>query len=592
MSNYRRVTRLGAIAAVGALALAACSSTSTPATSGSPSASAASGYNAAIDAIVNPSTATGGTLKLAAQGDCDAWDPARTYYAYCWDLQRLFTRTLMGLAGVAGPGGAKAVPDLATAPGSASADKKTWTYHLQAGLKFQDGTTITSKDIKYGLERLFATDIINGGPSQYFLCLLSTCDATGAPAYKGPYKDPTGDLPAITTPDDTTIVFALNKPFADFDFLMTLPTAAPIEKSKDLGAKYTTAVQSTGPFEFKSYNPSTGIVWVRNPNWVQSTDTIRHPLVNEIDLTFTSDPAVSDKQLAAGTLDLEADGGVQATFMAQIATGTTFKANADDPTTGFTRYFAIMPSVIPNIDCRKAIFLAINKADLVKARGGIYGGDPATTMTPPTIPGYVKGYDPYPTGADFTGDVAGAKAELVKCGQPNGFTTNMAFVNKGRGPAIFLAVQQALARVGIKVVSAPGDSATYYSNYIGSPANIVAKKLGIALAGWAADFPTGYGFWESIADGTTILPNGNTDYPSLNDPTINGLLKNSTSADVAAQQGIFEQVDHAVMDQAVYLPFQYDKSLYYRNPRLTNIYLQAGLGNYYDYVNVGVGGGS
>jgi len=237
-------------------------------------------------------------------------------------------------------------------------------------------------------------------------------------------------------------------------------------------------------------------------------------------------------------------------------------------------------------------FAASGKADLVKARGGIYGGDAAPTMTPPTIPGYVAGYDPYPVGSDNTGDLTTAKAELTKCGQPNGFKVNMAYVNKGRGPAVFLAVQQALARVGITVVSAPGDSATYYSNYIGSPSNIVSKQLGIALAGWAADFPTGYGFWESIADGTTILPNGNTDYPSLNDPTINSLLAGSTSAAPADQAGIFQKVDHAVMDAAVYLPFQYDKSMYYRNPRLTNIYLQAGLGNYYDYVNVGVGGGA
>jgi len=592
MSNLRRVTRLGAIAAVGALALAACSSNTATTPSTSASASAATGFNAAVDNIVNPSTVTGGTLKLAAQGDCDSWDPARTYYAYCWDLQRLFTRSLMGYAPLPGAKGTAVVPDLATAPGAASAGNTVWTYHLQAGLKFQDGSTITSKDIKYGIERLFASDIINGGPSQYYLCLLSTCDASGAPAYKGPYKDPTGDLPSIATPDDTTIVFTLNKAFGDFDYLMTLPSAAPVPKASDTGAKYTTAVVSSGPFEFKSYNPSTGVVWVRNPNWSQATDNIRHPLVNEVDLQFVSDPAVSDKQLQAGTIDLEADGGVQATLMAQIDAQATLKANADDPTTGFTRYLAIMPSVIPNIDCRKAIFLAINKADLVKARGGSYGGDPATTMTPPTIPGYVAGYNPYPVGADNTGDITAAKAELAKCGQPNGFSVNMAYVNKGRGPAVFLAVQQALARVGIKVVSAPGDSATYYSNYIGSPSNIVAKKLGIAVAGWAADFPTGYGFWESISDGTTILPNGNTNYPSLNDATINGLLKSSTSAAPADQAGIFQKVDHAVMDAAVYLPFQFDKSLYYRNARLTNIYLNGGVGNYYDYVNIGVGGGS
>ena len=33
-------------------------------------------YNAAFDKVVNPSTKTGGTLKLLSPSDCDSWDPA------------------------------------------------------------------------------------------------------------------------------------------------------------------------------------------------------------------------------------------------------------------------------------------------------------------------------------------------------------------------------------------------------------------------------------------------------------------------------------------------------------------------------------
>src|SRR5207342_1713829 len=56
----------------------------------------AAAYNAAFDKVVNPSTKTGGTLKLLSSADCDSWDPARTYYGWCWNMQRLFTRSLMG----------------------------------------------------------------------------------------------------------------------------------------------------------------------------------------------------------------------------------------------------------------------------------------------------------------------------------------------------------------------------------------------------------------------------------------------------------------------------------------------------------------
>ena len=513
-------------------------------------------------------------------------------------MQRLFTRSLMGYQRAPGTAGTKAVPDMATAPGQSDSAKKTWSYTLQSGLKWDDGTPITTADIKYGLERIWATDVINGGPTFYYLCLLDTCDASGTPTYKGPYKDPTGQpmvngAPSIDTPTPTTITFHLSSSFSDFDYLMTLPTSAPVPKARDTGAKYTTAPASSGPFMVDVYSVGKSISFKRNPNWSQATDKIREPKVNAVDMTIITDPDAADKALQSGQIDLEPDGGVQASFQAQINSNPQLKMYSDNPVTGFTRYLVVAQTVAPltNVHCRNAIFYAINKADLRTARGGSYGGNIANVMTPPNVPGYDANANPYPTGSDSTGDVTKAKAELAMCGQPNGFSVNMAYVNKGKGTKVFEAAQQALARVGITLVSAPGDQASYYSTYIGSPANIVAKKLGVMQAGWGPDFPTGYGFWNSIANGNAILPTGNTNYASLNDPTVNGLLSQALTASESDQVGIFKQVDAAVMQDAVFLPFVFDKTLYYRTPRLTNIYLNAGLGYYYDYVNVGVNNG-
>jgi peptide/nickel transport system substrate-binding protein len=601
MTNYRRLARYGAVVGVAALALAACGGSS--GSSGTPSASSGGGvksaFNAAVTAIVNVSSKTGGTLKLGASGDCDSWDPARTYYAWCWDMQRLFSRTLEAYQPVAGPTGTKIAPDLATAAGQASADKKTWTYHLQAGLKWDDGTPIKSADFKYAMERLFATDVINGGPTFYYLCLLDTCDKSGAPKYTGPYKDKTGQpmvngAPSIETPDATTIIFHLATPYADWDYLMAVAAAAPVPQARDTGNKYTTAPASSGPFMFDKYDVGKSLTFKRNPNWSQATDKIRTPKVNAIDLSIITDPDAADKALQNGTIDLEPDGGVQASFRAQIDGSPTLKAQADNPVTGFTRYLVVAQTVAPltNVHCRRAIFYAINKADLRTARGGTYGGDIANTMAPPNIPGYDATANAYPAGTDNTGDLNKAKAELAQCGQPNGFTVNMAYVNKGTGTKVFVATQNALARVGIKVASAPGDQASYYSTYIGSPANIVAKRLGIMEAGWGADFPTGNGFWNSIVNGTAILPTGNSNYASLNDPVINGLLTQGlTETDPTKLASIYKQVDAQVMQDAVMLPYIYDKTLFWHTARLTNLYFSAGLGYYYDYVNIGVSDG-
>ena len=61
---------------------------------------------------------------------------------------------------------------------------------------------LTSADVKYGISRLFATDVITGGPT-YVNCLLTECDEEGASPYKGPYAKSGGaQLDSIQTPDD------------------------------------------------------------------------------------------------------------------------------------------------------------------------------------------------------------------------------------------------------------------------------------------------------------------------------------------------------------------------------------------------------
>jgi peptide/nickel transport system substrate-binding protein len=545
-------------------------------------------FNAATVGFVNQSTKSGGTLKLAAGGDCDSWDPAATYYSWCWNMQRLFTRTLIGYSSIPGVNNAfKIEPDMATAVGQHSADFKTWTYHLKSGLKWEDGTPVTTAEIKYGVERVFAQDVITGGPSSYFLCTLSKCDAKGNPAYLGPYKDKAG-LASIQTPDDTTIIFNLQTAYPDWDYIMTIPASAAVKTTEGgaghTGAKYTLHPLSDGPFKIQSYTPGQKITFVRNEQWSQSTDTIRKPVADGVVMTINANSDDNDKALQAGTADLEPDSGVQSTFQAQIATNPDLKKNADNPISGFTRYLAVYPSTVPNIHCRMAIFYAINKADLRKARGGSYGGDIANTMAAPVVPGYDPNANPYPTGSDSTGDLTKAKAELQACGKPNGFEVKEAYVNSGRSPAVFAASQQALARVGIKITPATHEQAGYYSSFIGQPATVKANNIGLAQAGWGSDYPTGGGFWNSIAASNAPPAGGN--YTQIASPTIDNLLKQA-AASAGLHPDIFKQVDVEVMKLAVNLPFVYDKTLYYRNPRITNVRNNFGEGSYYDVVNIG-----
>ena len=304
-------------------------------------------------------------------------------------MQRLFTRSLIGYSSVNGTQ-FKLAPDLATDMGQHNADFTQWTFTLKQGLKWSDGSPITPQDVKYGLERTFASAELPGGPFSYFV------QGIKAPkTYAGPYKS--GDLSTITT-TASTITINLAAPNSDFDYLMAMAASAPVPYKTEggtgfVGANYTKHPMSSGPFMIKTYTPGKEIDFVRNPNWDQSTDTIHHPLVDEVDLTIDTNPVDLDNRLKAGTLDANAAtgaGGLTAAFQTYVLTHPDAKKNVDDPTSPNTEYWAVMQSVVTNPDCRKAIFYAVNKASALAAEGGPTAGTLAGSMTPPGIPGYER----------------------------------------------------------------------------------------------------------------------------------------------------------------------------------------------------------
>jgi peptide/nickel transport system substrate-binding protein len=565
-----------------ALVLSACSGGGSSGTNGSSGSKGASGFNAGITGIVNPSDKKGGTLKMANNSDIDSFDPARSYYAWAWNFEKsYYARTLVTNTPKPGKDAVLLQPDLAQAMPEISADKLTYTFKLKSGLKFEDGTPITSKDVKYGIERIFAQDVLSGGPTY----LVSFLDQ--GQNYPGPYKDTDPNklgLKSVTTPDDSTIVFKLQKPFGDFSYLLSMPGAGPVPKAHDTGEKYANKPISSGPYKFQSIELGKKAVLVRNPNWDPSTDPIRKALPDEIDLALQLDPNEIDSQLMDGTLDIDTGQvGVQQAAQAKILLQPDLKKNADAPVTGFIRYFAISTKVPPfdNIHCRLAVQYAADKGALQTARGGAdAGGAIATNMLPPNILGHDDNLDPFNTKSGKP-QVDKAKAELQQCGKPNGFKTVIAARNKGKEPKSAEALQQALGQVGIQATLDVSDASAYFRSTVGSPSNVHAKGYGIMTVGWGADFPTPYGFLQVLVDGRAIQPSGNNNYSELNDPEINSLIDQARAEpDAKKAAAIWAQINSKVMDTGTQLPFVYDKALNYRNPKMTNVFVDPYFGMY------------
>jgi peptide/nickel transport system substrate-binding protein len=550
-----------------------------------------SGYNAAMSGVVNPSDKTGGTLNLWSSQDADSWDPARGYYAFVWNMNRLYTRNLMSYDAKQGKDGLKLVPDLAESEPEISSDKLTYTFKLRDGVKFDDGTAITSKDIKYGIERIFAQDVVPGGP----VYLIEHLDQ--GQKYPGPYKDTAADklgLKSVETPDDKTIVFKLKKPFADFSYLLAMPGAGPVPQKRDTGAQYGAKPASSGPYMFESYEPGKKVVLVRNPNWDKSTDPIRKALPDKIELTITTNAEDLDNRLIAGTADLDTgQTGVQQAGRVQILQDENLKKNADNPVTGFIRYAALNTKVAPldNVECRKAVIYASDPTSLQTARGGpVAGGDIGTNMLPPNILGSDPKYDPY-NRAQGKPQLDKAKEALTACGKPTGFNTVIA-VRNNRPAEVKTAeaLQAALKAAGINAKIDQYDGAQI-SSIVGSPNNVHKQGYGIMIAGWGADWQSGTGYLQPLIDSRYILPNGNFNLPEISDPAIDGLFDQAAAeTDPNKAADLYKQMNEKVMEGAYYLPFVFDKALNYRNPRLTNVYIHDAFGMV-DFQALGVSDG-
>jgi len=579
---------LAAVGAGAALALAACSSSS----GGGGSSSAPAGFNAAVTKIVNPSNAkSSGTIYFGNTSTPDSTDPGGTYYANMWNFSRLYTMPLMTYASCPGACGLKVVPDLATGPGTVSDGGLVWTYHIEPNVKFEDGTTVTSADVKYAVERTYDRTVLPLGPA-YFPLLL----APQKPAYPGPYKDRAKNLmglQAVQTPNATTIVFHLAHPFADFNYVTAIPQTAPVPPAKDTGTNYQLHPWSTGPYKFQSYQLNKQLVLVPNTFWNQATDPTAKQLVAKIVVTMNMNANDIDNRLMAGDLNVDQAGtGVQAAARAKILSNNSLKASADNPVSGFTWFAYINSQVAPltNVHCRMAVEYAANKTNYQTAYGGPYaGGAIASSVSPPNIVGH-KTFDMYGALTHSNGWASMAKEQLKLCGHPNGFTTGIAFRNdRPKEVATATALQASLATVGIHTSLHGFPTGTYFANFAGSPKYNAAHDIGIATGGWEADWPDGYGFFYYISDGATIAPlGGNYNVGMLNDPVVNNYLSHMAGTSNETQRNSYtSKIDVQVMKDAVILPGVYAKSLLYRSPTLTNVFVQPYYGMY-NYSTLGL----
>ena len=549
---------LAASAGAAAIGVAACggggdkSSTSTP-----------SGSSSKAPASAKP----GGTLTMAYAGDVDNIDPRITYYQYGMNVAYATQRPLYSYE----PDNARTpVPDLASGPPEISADGKTVTVKIREGIKYsppEQTRVVKTADVKYALESAF--DPSGTVPGPYVGAYLG--DLHGLKAFKdGKAKHISG----IETPDDTTIVFKLDRPRgAIVAGMLSMPASAPVpeEYAKKYDAKnpstYGEHQLATGPYMVSSYKPAQEIKLVRNPSWDKSTD-YKPAYLDSITITEGLQADIASRQILSGQSMVSGDFQIPAQTLSSVTSNAAEKAQLIiSPPTGRFRYIALNTRVKPfdNPDVRRALSAVFDRQALRQSFGGPLTGEIPTHWIPPGQPAFDEAGGAKGPGVDFlakpAGDAALAAEYMKKAGYASGkydggktFTAVSDNADQQRNVAE--VAEQQFAKLGFKVKTRYVVRSTMYTKFCQVPDS---EPDICPSVGWLKDFADPETLLDPVFNGKNILPVGNSNFALLDDKDVNALIdKAEVVNDPVERVKAWGEVDRKLTGLAPSIPWLWD----------------------------------
>jgi peptide/nickel transport system substrate-binding protein len=586
----RRPTRsLTAFAVTGLLAVgvAACGSSSSSSSSGGGSSSGSSstssiplkpGENALGQSL---SGKRGGILTAYSSEDFEHLDPGESYFTQDYIVDYATQRPLFSYKpnteDVLSPDLASVIPT--TANGGITDGGKTVTVHIRPGVFFSPPVDreVTSADVAYAIERGANPNVANPYFPAYFGAgAPAPLDGAQTASYKG------GPIPGIQTPNKFTIVFHTEKPSGPFLVsALSLPISAPVPESfagpldkqspTTYGEKYLVA---TGPYMIKSdlktglfqgigYQTGKSLILIRNPNWNPKTD-FRPAYLNGININIGGDSTVIGQQVLKGSDSVELDTPAQSivklayeNYPSQI----TFTAGSGD------HYVALdnASGVFKNVDLRRAVWAGLDRAAIVKAKGGSLTSEPATHFIYPGVDGFEQagGYPGPQTdfNANVNGNMAVATKYMKLAGYKTGKYTGSATVqivgaSNGDDPAIIQILNSDMTSLGFHTHVSEVDQSVMYSKYCGVPKQEIDA---CPTVGWVRDFADPLTVLYVPFYGPAITSTNNSNWGQVNNPQVNAAMqKAALIVNPAARAQAWANIDKMLVNLAVAIPEDFD----------------------------------
>jgi peptide/nickel transport system substrate-binding protein len=412
------------------VALAGCGSSASSSAGGTSSSSASAGAPVA-----------GGNLVFANPQDAQSLDESTVFdNNSIWIIEQI-TQPLFTVT----DNGKGVMPWLATGY-KESPNGLAYTISLRPGVKFSNGTPMTSKDVQFSLEQTMAA-------SQGWGYIDSA-------------------IKSVTAPSADTVVVNLKYKWAPIlaDLALFANGIVPDNYGGKTAAAFYQAPIGTGPFKFDYWHKGSALKLIKNTSYWQPGK----PYLDSVTWTDVPDVNTRQLQLTSGQAQIDQFPAWSTVATLKSTPGVTLSLF---PSTE-TNYLAFNENVKPfqDVNVRRAISYAINRTALVKAV--LFGnGQPANSIFPPQL----NYYDPNSGGLQY--NLADAKAALAKSSVPHGFTTTLLLPSGNSDYAtIATIVQSELKPLGINVQIQQEDPNTANENF-------QAEKYDMFFSLWTMDIP-------------------------------------------------------------------------------------------------------
>jgi peptide/nickel transport system substrate-binding protein len=309
-------------------------------------------------------------------------------------------------------------------------DPLTLVFHLRSGVRFEDGRTLTARDVVWTVNSMRDGTVISPKANSY------------------------ASVSSVEAKDARTVVFRLK--YADNFLLRNLATGAIGIVPEGSGREFWRNPIGTGPFRFVSQQIDQDVVIERNPlSWAAA------PKIERVRFAVVPDSITESLELEKGSGDVAVN-SLPMDSLAVLAQRPNLQV--DDSVGTQIQYLAfnLRDPQLKDVRVRRAIALAINRNLII---GTLLGG--RARMASSLLPANHWAW----TGDEVHYDYDPERAEqlLDEAGYPRGadgirFHVTMKTSTEEDTRLLAAVLQQQLAKVGIALEQRSYEFATFYSD--------------------------------------------------------------------------------------------------------------------------------